>query len=89
MGKTSPRLAYVRLNTGETSGSSLVRRQKDALMVPNPRGNSRRGRISRETSRMLAYVGKTSPKIASARLNTGETFGSRSLQRQKICFDGT
>ena len=83
MGKTSPRLASVRLNTRETSGSSLVRRQKDALMVPNPRENSRGERISRETSGRLAYAGKISPRIASVRSNTGETSGSRSLQRQK------
>ena len=79
----SPSIAPVRSNTGEISGSSLVQRQKYALMVPNPRENSRGGRISRETSEMLAYVEKVSPRVASVRSNTGETSSSRSLQRQK------
>ena len=79
----SPRIASVRSNTAETSGSSLVQRPKDALMVPNPRGNSRRGSISIETSGRLAHVGKTSPRIVSVRSTTGETTGSKSLQRQK------
>ena len=79
----SPRIASVRSNTAETSDSSLVQRPKDALMVPNPRGNSRGGRISIETSGRLAHVGITSPRIASVRSTTGETTGSRSLQRQK------
>ena len=63
VGRFSPRIASVRSNTEETSGS-LVQRQKDALMVPNPRENSRGERISRETSGRLAYVGKMSPRIA-------------------------
>ena len=79
----SPRIASVRSNTGETSGSSLVQRQKDALMVPNPRENSRGGRISIETSGRLVHVGKTSSRIASVRLTTGEITGSRPLQRPK------
>ena len=60
-----------------------MQRQKDALMVPNLRKNSRGGRISGETSGRLAYVGNISPRIASVRSNTGETSGSRPLQRQK------
>ena len=61
----------------------MVQRQNNALMVPNPRENSRGGRISGENSERLAYVGKISPRIASVRSNTGETSGSRPLQRQK------
>ena len=81
--KISPRIASVRSNTGETPGSSLVQRQKGALMVPNPRENSRGGRASRETPGRLADVEKTSPRIVSVRSNTGETPGSRPLQRQE------
>ena len=44
----SPRIASVQTHTGKTSGCSLVQRQKDALMVPNPRENSRGGRRFRE-----------------------------------------
>ena len=84
VGKISPRVASVRSNTGETSGSRSLQRQKDAVTVPNPRENSREGRISRETFGKLAYVGNTSPRMASARSNTRETYGSRSLQRQKM-----
>ena len=83
VGKTSPRVASVRSNTGEISGSRSLQRQEDALMVPDPRGNSRGGRIFRKTSGMLAYVGKTSPRVASVRSNTGGTSGSSFLQRQK------
>ena len=61
----------------------MVQRQKDALMVPNPRKNSRGGRISGETSGRLAYVGKVFPRIASVRSKTGETSGSSLVQRQK------
>ena len=61
----------------------MVQRQKDALMVPNPRENSRGGRISGETSGRLAYVGKISPRIASVRTHTGKTSGSSLVQRQK------
>ena len=86
VGEIYPRIVSVRSNTGETSGSSLVQRQKDALMVPNPRENSRGGRISRETSGRLAYVGEISPRTASVRSNTGETSSSSSLQRQNDAF---
>ena len=85
MGEISPRIVCVRSNTGETSGSSPLQRQNDALMAPNPRENSR-GRTSRETSVRLAYEGKSPPRIASVRSNTGETTGGRSLQRQKYAW---
>ena len=52
-------------------------------MVPNPRENSRGGRASRDSSGRLAKVEKISPRIVSARSNTGETPDSRSLQRQE------
>ena len=52
-------------NTGEISGSSSLQHQKETSMATNPRENSRRGRISRETSGRLAYVGDISPRIAS------------------------
>ena len=78
-----PRIVSVRSNTGETPGSRPLQRQDDALMVPNPRENSREGRASREISGRLAKVEKISPRIVSARSNTGETPGSRPLQRQK------
>ena len=77
-----PKIAFEN-NTGETSGGSLVQRQNNALMVPNPRENSRGGRASRETSGRLAGMGKISPRVVSVRSNTGETPGSRPLQRQK------
>ena len=70
-------------NTGETSGGSLVQRQKDAFMVPNSRENSRGGRASRETSERLADMENISPRVVSVRSNTGETPGSRPPQRQK------
>ena len=41
MGKISPRVASVRSNTGETSGSRSLQCQKDASIVPNPREDSR------------------------------------------------
>ena len=63
----SPRILPVRSNAGETSGSSLVQRQKDASMVPNPKENLRAERISRETSGRLAYVGNMSPTIVIAK----------------------
>ena len=50
----------VRSNTGETSVSTPLQRQNDALMVPNPRENSRRVRAFRETSGRLAGVEKVS-----------------------------
>ena len=83
VGEISPRIASVRSNTGETSDSSLLQRKRETLMATNPRENSWGGRISRETSRRLAYVGNISPRIASVRSNTGETSGSSSLQRQR------
>ena len=83
MGKISPRVVSVRSNIGETPDSRPLQRQKNALMVPNPRENSRRGRASRETSGRLADMGKISPRVVSVRSNIGETPGSRPLQRQK------
>ena len=83
MGEISLRIAVVQSNTGETSGSTSLQREKDALMAPNPRENSRVGRISRETSGKLAYVGEISPIIVCVGANTGETSGSSPLQRQK------
>ena len=85
-GKMSPRVDSVRSNAGETLGSRSLQRQKDALMVPNPREGSRGGRISRETSGSLAYVGVISLRVASVRSNTGETSGSRPLQRKKYAL---
>ena len=76
MKKISSRIVSVQSSTGETSGSSLVKRQKDALMIPNPRENSRGGRASRETSGRLTDVEKISPRIVSVQSNTGETSGS-------------
>ena len=49
--KVYPRTVFVRSNTGETPGSSLVQRQENALMVPNPRENSQGGRAFRERAR--------------------------------------
>ena len=46
--KISLTIAAVRAPTGETSGSSLVQRKKYALIVPNPRENSKGGRRFRE-----------------------------------------
>ena len=80
MEKKSLRVVSVRSNIGETSGSSLVQGQKDALMVSNPRENSPGGRASRESSGRLAKVEKISPRIVSVQSNTGETPGSRPLQ---------
>ena len=73
----------VRSNTGETSGSSSPQRQREISMAMNPRENPRGGRILRETSGNLAYVGDIAPRIASVRSNSGETSGRSSLQRQK------
>ena len=81
--KCFPKNSFCTIETGETSGSRSLQRQKDAVMVSNPKENSREGRISRETSGKLAYVGKTFPRIASARSNTRETYCSNSLQRQR------
>ena len=44
----SPRIVSVRSNTGETSGSSLVQRQEDALMVRNLRELTGGKRFQRE-----------------------------------------
>ena len=79
----SPRIAPVRSNTGETPGSRPLQRQEDALMVPNPRENSRRGSASRDSSGRLAKVEKISQRIVSVRSNTGENPGSRPLQCQE------
>ena len=88
VGEISPRIVSVRSNTKETSGSSLVQFQNDAFMVPNPRENSRGGRISRETSGRLAYAGEISPRIASVRSNTGETSGRRFATAPNRDLDG-
>ena len=56
VGESFPRIAVVRSNTGETSGSRSLQRKKDALMAPHARENSRGGRSSREK-----YAGETSP----------------------------
>ena len=79
----STRTVSVRSNTDETSGGRLVLRQEDALMVPNPRACSRRGSAPRDSSGSLASGEKISPRIVSVRPNTGETPGSRPLQRQE------
>ena len=73
----------VRSNTDETSSGGLVLRQKDASMVPNPRASSRGGSAPRDSSGSLASGEKISPRIVSVRSNTGETPGSRPLQRQE------
>ena len=79
----SSTIVSVQSNTGETPVSRPLQCQNDALIVPNPRENSRGGRASRESSGRLAKVEKISPRVASVRSNTGETPGSRQLQRQK------
>ena len=83
MGNISPRIASVRSNTGETRSRRLLQRQEDALMVPNPRENSRGVRASRRSSVRLVNEENISPRIVSVRSNTGETPGSRPLQRQE------
>ena len=83
VGEISPRIASVRANTVETSGSSSLQRQRETSMAPHLRKNSRGGRISRETSGRLAYVREISQRIGSVRSNTGETSGSSLLQRQR------
>ena len=84
VGEIFPRIVSVRSNSGETSSSSFVQRQKYSLMVPNSRENSRGGRISRETSGKLAHVGEIFPIIVSVRSNSGETSGCSLVQRQKV-----
>ena len=80
--ETVPTVAFEK-NTGETSGGRLVLRQKDAMMVPNSRAGSRGGSAPRDSSGSLASGETTSPRIVSVRSNTGETPGSRPLQRQE------
>ena len=81
--KISSRIVYVRLNTGETPGNRPLRRQEDALMVPNPRASSRGGSAPRDSSGRLARGETISPRIVSVRSNTRENPGNRPLQRQK------
>ena len=52
-------------------------------MVPNPRACSRGGSAPRDISGSLASGENISPGIVSVRSNTGETPGSRPLQRQE------
>ena len=73
----------VRSNTEETSGGRLVLRQKDALLVPNPRACSRGGSAPRDSSGSLASGETIFSRIISVRSSTGETPGSRPLQRQE------
>ena len=79
----SPRIVYVRSNTGETPGSRPLQRQEDAVMVPNSRACSRGGSAPRDSSRSRASEATISPRIVYVRSNTGETPGSRLLQRQE------
>ena len=81
--KIYPSIVSVRSNTGETPGSRPLQRQEDALMVPNSRACSRGGSAPRDSSGSLASGEKISPSIVSVRSNTGETPGSRPLQRQE------
>ena len=80
--KTVPTIAFEK-NTGETSGGSLVLLQKDALMAPIPRESSRGGTRFQKKLWNLADVEIFSPRLVSVRSNTGETFGSSLVQRQK------
>ena len=52
-------------------------------MVPNPGACSRGGSAPRNSSGSLASGEKISPRVVSVRSNTGETPGSRPLQRQE------
>ena len=79
----SPRIVSVRSNTGETPGSRPLQRQEDAVMVPNSRACSRGGSAPRDNSGGLASGETISPRIIFVRSNTGETPGSRPLQRQE------
>ena len=79
----SPRIVSVRSNTGETLGSRPLQRQEDAVMVPNLRACSRGGSAPRDSSGGLASGETISPRVVSVRSNTGETPGSRPLQRQE------
>ena len=64
-GEVSPRIVSVRSNTEETSGGRLVLRQKDALMVPNPRACSQR---------QLALGGEALPETALGAWRVGKIF---------------
>ena len=57
-------------------------------MATNPRENSRGERMSGDISGRLGYVGETSPTLASARTNTGETSDSSSVHAKKRDLDG-
>ena len=83
MEKISPRTVPVRSNTGENPGSRPLQRQEDALMVPNPRENSRGGSASRDSSGRLADVETISPRIAAVRAHAEGTSGSSLVQREK------
>ena len=84
MGKIFPPETFsVRSNTGETPGIRPLQRQEDAVMVPNPRACSRGEGAPRDSSGSLASGEKISPETFSVRSNTGETPGSRPLQRQE------
>ena len=61
----------------------MVLRQKDTLMVPNPREGSRGRSASRESSGSLADVETILPRAVSVRWNTEETSGSSLVQCQK------
>ena len=65
------------------SGSRPLQRQEDAVMVPNSRAGSRGGSAPRVSSEGLASGEPISPRIVCVRSNTGETLGSRPLQRQE------
>ena len=87
MGKRFPPEYFsVRPSTGETTGSRPLQRQEDALMVPNPRACSRGGSAPRDSSGSLTSGEKISSRIVSVRSNTGETPGSRPLQRQEYAL---
>ena len=79
----SPRIVSVRSNTGETPGRRPLQRQEDAVMVPNTRACSRGGSAPRDSSGSRASGETISSRIVSVRSNTGETPGSRPLQRQE------
>ena len=79
----STRIVCVRSNTGETPGSRPLQRQEDAVMVPNSRACSRGGSAPRDRSGNQASGETISTRIVCVRSNTGETPGSRPLQRQE------
>ena len=58
----SPRIVSVRSNTGETPGNRPLRRQEDALMVPNPGACSRGGSAPRDSSGSLASEKRFPPE---------------------------